>query len=53
VAKKRPKKRRDDAPLSLHGLDPRMVLRRMLSTPPPEKSRQKPAQRPQKRKKRT
>jgi hypothetical protein len=33
---KRPVKRRDK-PLSLYPLDPRMVLRRMLNTPPPPK----------------
>jgi hypothetical protein len=48
MKKRRPVK---DAPLSLHGLDPRMVLRRMLNTPPPPKARQRAAQKPQKPKK--
>jgi hypothetical protein len=35
------KRRRDDKPLSLHGIDPRMALRRLLATPPPAKKHTK------------
>jgi hypothetical protein len=34
-----------DRPLSLYGLDPRLVLRRVLNTPPPAKKNKKPKKR--------
>ncbi len=40
------KRRKRDEPLSLYPLDPRKVLRRMLSTPPPK---DRPAQKRKKR----